>query len=55
MAHSRFNPLNQVYVFNSETRQEIQKSGRNGFNPLNQVYVFNKSAIADRFEEIVTA
>ena len=34
-----FNPLNQVYVFNTERKTDRQMGY--GFNPLNQVYVFN--------------
>ena len=37
---SRFNPLNQVYVFNNKTFQKYYRP-TDGFNPLNQVYVFN--------------
>ena len=40
---SGFNPLNQVYVFNScdfQWSNVFKKSL--GFNPLNQVYVFNQ-------------
>ena len=38
----RFNPLNQVYVFNYEKLRfyTLQQSFLR-FNPLNQVYVFN--------------
>ena len=37
----RFNPLNQVYVFNLEKLiAEFEKEAES-FNPLNQVYVFN--------------
>ena len=36
-----FNPLNQVYVFNSRYGYELLFRSAPGFNPLNQVYVFN--------------
>ena len=39
---ARFNPLNQVYVFNSiKDMLEIKGLIMPRFNPLNQVYVFN--------------
>ena len=38
--HRGFNPLNQVYVFNS-VPQLFNYICLHGFNPLNQVYVFN--------------
>ncbi len=38
----RFNPLNQVYVFNT-TCSAVFIEDEDGFNPLNQVYVFNKT------------
>ena len=42
---SRFNPLNQVYVFNTlEVYQKFQKAV-DCFNPLNQVYVFNEEVL----------
>ena len=41
----RFNPLNQVYVFNKLKRIIKGSSGvLRSFNPLNQVYVFNEKA-----------
>ena len=36
-----FNPLNQVYVFNSDEADWIAAFIHGSFNPLNQVYVFN--------------
>ena len=39
----RFNPLNQVYVFNT-TCSAVFIEDEDGFNPLNQVYVFNSPA-----------
>ena len=38
----RFNPLNQVYVFNNRKDSRYPcMSWLYSFNPLNQVYVFN--------------
>ena len=37
-----FNPLNQVYVFNTPGKHTKNTPLKNpSFNPLNQVYVFN--------------
>ena len=36
-----FNPLNQVYVFNSFCSLSFTILSSARFNPLNQVYVFN--------------
>ena len=42
MAKEGFNPLNQVYVFNTGIAIHMMRSGAvSRFNPLNQVYVFN--------------
>ena len=40
----RFNPLNQVYVFNNYDLFKYYRSRKLRFNPLNQVYVFNENA-----------
>ena len=40
-ASNRFNPLNQVYVFNEQWTKDAMITSSLGFNPLNQVYVFN--------------
>ena len=37
----RFNPLNQVYVFNWHEMCKSFNAWKQSFNPLNQVYVFN--------------
>ena len=41
MAYTRFNPLNQVYVFNPDGLKQNSRPLYRRFNPLNQVYVFN--------------
>ena len=41
IAFPRFNPLNQVYVFNNYGKRNQGHCKQAGFNPLNQVYVFN--------------
>ena len=41
MSKVRFNPLNQVYVFNTYLIGVEFNRSKTSFNPLNQVYVFN--------------
>ena len=43
MAKEGFNPLNQVYVFNTGIAIHMTHIRIVSFNPLNQVYVFNKN------------
>ena len=50
---SRFNPLNQVYVFNEDpSNTELLSYWHESFNPLNQVYVFNKRPRLGRFGKL---